>query len=137
MPAAACRTKRFFPNRLRCLSPMNPSHGIPAIRTLLACSAAILIVSMGVRHAFGLFMPYMSTEYGWGREVFAFAMGLQNLMWGVAQPFAGLLGDRHGSHRVAFTGALLYALGLVGMAFSTSPAILAATGGVLIGIAHA
>lgn len=118
---------------------MNTSNhsSLPTVRMLLGCSAAVLIISMGVRHSFGLFMPYMSAEYGWGRETFAFAMGLQNLMWGIAQPFAGLLGDRFGSHRVVVSGALLYALGLLGMAFSTSPFFLAAMGGVLIGVAHA
>jgi len=106
------------------------------IHTLILCSAIILILSMGVRHAFGLFMQPMGTEFGWGREVFAFAMGLQNLAWGLAQPFAGALGDRYGAHRVVITGACLYVSGLLCMAFSTSPAALALTGGLLVGLAH-
>jgi MFS family permease len=97
----------------------------------------VIIVSMGVRHAFGLFMPPMSMHFGWEREVFAFAMGLQNLTWGLAQPFAGAMGDRWGAHRVMTAGALLYAVGLLGMASATTPVALAATGGVLVGVAHA
>ncbi|HEY4541468.1 MAG TPA: MFS transporter [Noviherbaspirillum sp.] len=105
--------------------------------TFVICTAVILTVSMGVRHTFGLFLPYLTEQNGWGREVFAFAVGLQNLMWGVAQPFAGALGDRFGAHRVMLGGAVLYAVGLFGMAFSTTPLMLSLTCGVLIGIAHA
>jgi MFS family permease len=108
-----------------------------SVRTLLICAIWILILSMGVRHAFGLFLPPMTAAYGWGREEFAFAMGLQNLMWGVAQPFAGAVGDRFGTHRVLAAGAVLYTLGLLGMAWSETPLTLALTGGVLIGVAHA
>lgn len=114
-----------------------PSGEMPPLGVLILCSAIILIVSMGVRHAFGLFMPRMGAEFGWGREVFAFAMGLQNLAWGLAQPFAGALGDRYGAHRVVIAGAGLYAAGLLGMAFSATPAGLALTGGLLVGLAHA
>src|SRR5262249_13015067 len=108
-----------------------------SVRTLLICAIWILILSMGVRHAFGLFLPPMTAAHGWGREEFAFAIGLQNLMWGVAQPFAGAAGDRFGTHRVLVAGAVLYTLGLLGMAWSETPLTLALTGGVLIGVAHA
>ena len=108
-----------------------------SVRTLLICAIWILILSMGVRHAFGLFLPPMTAAHGWGREEFAFAIGLQNLMWGVAQPFAGAVGDRFGTHRVLAAGAVLYTLGLLGMAWSETPLTLALTGGVLIGVAHA
>ena len=56
---------------------------------VLLGSALILALSLGVRHGFGLFLAPMSSEFGWGRGVFAFAIALQNLMWGLAQPFAG------------------------------------------------
>jgi predicted MFS family arabinose efflux permease len=114
------------------------NHGDPvSVRALLICAIWILILSMGVRHAFGLFLLPMTATYGWGREEFAFAIGLQNLMWGVAQPFAGAIGDRFGTHRVLAAGAVLYTLGLLGMAWSETPLTLALTGGVLIGVAHA
>ncbi|KPX89580.1 putative Transporter [Pseudomonas amygdali pv. mori] len=55
---------------------------------VLLGSALILALSLGTRHGFGLFLAPMSADFGWGREVFAFAIALQNLMWGLAQPFA-------------------------------------------------
>ncbi|MBN4176803.1 Permease of the major facilitator superfamily [Pseudomonas savastanoi pv. glycinea] len=58
---------------------------------VLLGSALILALSLGTRHGFGLFLAPMSADFGWGREVFAFAIALQNLMWGLAQPFAGAL----------------------------------------------
>ena len=64
---------------------------------VLLGSALILALSLGVRHGFGLFLAPMSTEFGWGRETFAFAIALQNLIWGLAQPFAGALADRLGA----------------------------------------
>jgi MFS family permease len=73
----------------------------------------ILALSLGVRHGFGLFLPPMSAQFGWGREVFAFAIALQNLMWGLAQPFTGALADRFGAARVVIVGGVLYAVGLV------------------------
>jgi MFS family permease len=75
----------------------------------------------------------MSQANGWGRDVFSFALALQNLMWGVGQPFAGALADRFGSVLVLCVGALLYAIGLVVMANSTTPAMLDMGAGFLIG----
>ena len=69
----------------------------------------------------GLFMQPVSDANGWGRDVFALAFALQNLLWGVGQPFAGAIADRFGTLRVLCGGALLYALGLVLMAYSTTP----------------
>ena len=64
---------------------------------LMLGASLILFLSIGIRHGFGLFLTPMSAEFGWGREVFAFAIALQNLVWGVAQPFAGALADRFGA----------------------------------------
>jgi len=64
---------------------------------VLLGSALILALSLGVRHGFGLFLAPMSAEFGWGRETFAFAIALQNLIWGLAQPFTGALADRFGA----------------------------------------
>jgi MFS family permease len=76
----------------------------------------------------------MSADLHWGRETFAFAMAVQNLIWGAATPFAGMLADRFGAHRVALVCGLLYAIGLVTMAHATTPLGLTLTAGVLIGI---
>jgi MFS family permease len=89
---------------------------------------------LGVRHGFGLFLAPMSAEFGWGREVFAFAIALQNLIWGLAQPFTGALADRFGAAKVVLIGGVLYALGLVFMGMADSPWSLSLSAGLLIGI---
>jgi MFS family permease len=104
---------------------------------VLACGAAIVTLSMGIRHGFGLWLQPITQDQGWTRETFAFAMAVQNLSWGLFGIFAGMLADKFGGYRVLVGGALLYALGLVGMALSTSTLVFALTTGVLIGAAQA
>lgn len=101
---------------------------------VLLGSALILALSLGVRHGFGLFLPPMSAQFGWGREVFAFAIALQNLIWGLAQPFTGALADRFGAAKVVITGGVLYAVGMLLMGLSDSPLSLSLSAGLLIGI---
>jgi MFS family permease len=101
---------------------------------VLLGSALILALSLGVRHGFGLFLPPMSAQFGWGREVFAFAIALQNLIWGLAQPFTGALADRFGAAKVVIVGGVLYAVGLVLMGMSDSLLTLSLSAGLLIGI---
>jgi len=108
---------------------------IPMSRLLL-CAATIVTLSMGIRHGFGLWLQPMTQAQGWTRETFSFAMAIQNLTWGVAGIFAGMLADRFGAFKVIAAGALFYALGLVGMAFAPTPWMLALTTGVLIGTAQ-
>lgn len=104
---------------------------------VLLCGATILTLSMGVRHGFGLWLQPVTQSQGWGRETFAFAMGMQNLVWGFAGIFAGMLADRFGAFRVIVGAAILYALGLFGMAFASTPLMFSGTAGVLIGMAQA
>src|SRR3990167_6313860 len=94
----------------------------------------VLALSLGIRHGFGLFLPPMRAELGWGREVFAFAIALQNLIWGLTQPFAGALADRFGARRTVIVGGIIYALGLVCMGLADSPWTLSLSAGLLIGI---
>ncbi|KGK84668.1 MFS transporter [Stutzerimonas degradans] len=101
---------------------------------MLLGSSLILALSLGVRHGFGLFLPPMSAEFGWGREVFAFAIALQNLIWGLAQPVTGALADRFGVARAVLVGGILYAIGLVLMASADTPLALSLSAGVLIGL---
>lgn len=101
---------------------------------VLLGSALILALSLGVRHGFGLFLSPMSAQFGWGREVFAFAIALQNLIWGLAQPFTGALADRFGAAKVVLIGGVLYALGLVFMGLSETALGLSLSAGLLIGI---
>lgn len=101
---------------------------------VLVCGGLIMTLAMGVRHGFGLFLQPMTLAHGWGRETFAFALAMQNLLWGITQPLTGLIADRYGAGKVLFAGTLLYVLGLVGMALSTSGTGFVLSAGFLIGI---
>lgn len=101
---------------------------------VLVGGAVILAISLGLRHAFGLFLQPISMAGGWGREVFAFAIALQNLVWGIAQPFAGVLADRFGAGKVIVGGTFLYAAGLLVMASPESPLVFILGAGVLVGV---
>ncbi|MBB4863876.1 MFS family permease [Pseudomonas nitritireducens] len=101
---------------------------------ILLSGALILALSLGIRHGFGLFLAPMSAEFGWGRETFAFAIALQNLIWGIAQPFTGVIADRFGAMRTVLVGGILYAVGLVLMGYSDSAFSLSMSAGLLIGI---
>jgi MFS family permease len=103
----------------------------PEFIVLAGC--AIALITFGPRATAGLFQIPMTTEYGWGRDTFGLAIAIQNLLWGVGQPFAGAVADRFGAVRVICAGALLYALGLVIMSQATTPAVLHLGAGVLIG----
>jgi MFS family permease len=104
---------------------------------VLLCGAAIVTLSMGVRHGFGLWLQPITQAQNWSRENFAMAIAIQNLTWGFAGIFSGMLADRFGAFRVIVTCAVLYALGLTGMAYSDTPALFTATAGVVIGMAQA
>jgi predicted MFS family arabinose efflux permease len=104
---------------------------------VLACGAAIVTLSMGIRHGFGLWLLPITQEMGWTRQSFALAIAIQNLSWGLIGIFAGMVADRFGAFRVLMGGAVLYGLGLAGMALSPTPLLFALTAGVLIGAAQA
>ncbi|WP_180129823.1 MFS transporter [Rhodoferax sp. BLA1] len=108
-----------------------------SLTQILICGAAIVTVSMGIRHGFGLWLQPITQAQSWSRETFALALAIQNLVWGVAGIFAGMLADRFGAFRVIVAGALLYALGLLGMAYATTALAFSLTAGVLIGLAQA
>jgi len=101
------------------------------------CGAAIVTLSMGIRHGFGLWLQPVTQSQGWSRETFSFAIAIQNLVWGFTGIFAGMLADRLGAFKVIVGGALLYALGLVGMAIAKTPLGFMASAGILIGMAQA
>ena len=104
---------------------------------VLLCGAAIVTLSMGIRHGFGLWLQPITMERGWTRETFAFALAVQNLSWGVAGLFVGMVADRYGAFRVLVVGSLIYALGLVTMALAPTPFAFTLTAGVLLGLAQA
>jgi predicted MFS family arabinose efflux permease len=101
---------------------------------VLVCGGLILTLGMGIRHGFGLFLQPMTSDLHWGRETFALALAVQNLVWGATQPFAGMLADKYGSGRVVVGGTLLYVLGLALMAHPGAPWQFVMSAGVLIGI---
>ena len=100
----------------------------------LTCGSLILALSLGIRHAFGLFLQPITVEQGWGRETFAFAMALQNLVWGASQPFTGMIADRFGARLVVVAGAVLYAAGLWIMSVVAGDMVFVLGAGVLIGL---
>ena len=107
------------------------------IGQMLLCGAAIVTLSMGIRHGFGLWLQPVTQAQNWTRETFAMAIGIQNLTWGVAGIFAGMVADRFGAFRVIIAGSVLYALGLIGMAHAPTPLLFALSAGVLLGMAQA
>jgi MFS family permease len=103
---------------------------------VVICGGAIMGLALGIRHVQGLFLLPMSIARGWPREVFGFAIAMQNLCWGLSQPFIGMLADRFGSAKVIASGTLVYLTGLVLMAQATTPLGLVVSGGLVIGIAQ-
>ncbi|MGE8684260.1 MAG: MFS transporter [Acinetobacter sp.] len=102
---------------------------------MLIGSAIILALSLGVRHAFGLYLVPMSTEFGWGHNVFSLAIAMQNLIWGAVQPITGAFADKYGSKVVVAVGGLLYTIGLLLMAVSSTGMLLNLSAGLILGLA--
>jgi predicted MFS family arabinose efflux permease len=101
---------------------------------ILVCGCLVSLLTFGLRSSFGLFTGPVSTTFGWSREVFALAMAIQNLAWGLGQPLGGALADRFGAARVLAGGGILYALGLALMAVGTTPGALHLSAGMLVGV---
>src|SRR5207344_942707 len=91
------------------------------------------LISFGPGSTFGFFLTPMTAANGWGRDVFAFALAIEMLLWGATQPFAGALADRFGAAWVLVAGALLYIVGIVWMAYARTPLEFHLAAGVLIG----
>ena len=116
---------------------MTSPHKNLSTAQVLICGAAIVTLSMGIRHGFGLWLQPVTQAQDWTRETFAFAIAIQNITWGVAGIFAGMVADRFGAFKVIIAGALVYALGLIGMAHAPTPLLFTLSTGVLIGMAQA
>jgi MFS family permease len=101
---------------------------------VLLCGGVALTISLGVRHNFGLYLPPMTADLNWGRQTFAFAIALQNLVYGLATPLAGMIADKYGAARVLIGGTVLYAIGLVLMSFSTTGLEFNLSAGLLVGV---
>ncbi|MFN6956561.1 MAG: MFS transporter, partial [Acetobacteraceae bacterium] len=102
---------------------------------LIACGVAAAMLAMGLRQSFGLFLAPMTAAHAWTASGFAFAIALQVLLNGASQPLVGQLADRFGGRRVIIGGALLYAAGILGMAFSEGLALFTFFAGLVMGVA--
>jgi len=114
-------------------SKTTPDWRTPAV--VLLCGGLAVTLALGTRHSFGLFLQPMTLDLGWNRQTFAYALAIQNLIYGVAQPFTGMIADKFGAGRVMAGGAVLYALGLVLMADSTNGWEFGLSAGIIVGIA--
>ena len=101
---------------------------------VLICGGIILSLSLGTRHSFGLYLQPMTLDLDWSRQTFAIALAIQNLVYGLATPFAGMIADRFGTARAVIGGTLLYAVGMVLMAYSTTGWEFSLSAGLLVGI---
>jgi len=107
----------------------------PRLKPVLLACGVILSLAMGVRHGFGFWLQPLSQFHSWTRETYSLAMAMQNLMWGVFGPAAGMAADRFGATRVVLIGALLYMAGLLWMALVDQSGWFVLGSGVLIGAA--
>ncbi len=110
------------------------SQPVRLLSLAIALSCALLALNFGIRSSMGFFMTPISDEFGYGREVFALSLALQNLWWGLFQPIAGAISDRFGTFKTVVGGAALYALGLSVTAYADSPMGLHVGAGLLIGM---
>ena len=112
--------------------PSVPLWRSPTAVIIAGC--LIAMVNIGVRSSFGLFLGPLTMDHGWTRQDFGLALAVQNLLWGFGAPAAGALSERFGTARVLAAGAVLYALGVVGMAFSSSLLMFNLTAGLVTGL---
>lgn len=107
---------------------------VKLLSIFVAFACLLLAINFGLRSSMGFFMAPISETFGYGREIFAFSLALQNLCWGLFQPFAGAVADRFGTTRTLIGGAIVYALGLYITSTADSIWSLHIGAGVLIGM---
>lgn len=100
---------------------------------IVVAGCLIAMLTFGPRSASGFFLLPMSSQFGWGRDVFGLALALQNLLWGLGSPFAGAIADRFGTVKVLCAGAIVYAGGLALMSMAITPGLLHLSAGVMVG----
>jgi MFS family permease len=105
----------------------------PTLKTVLLASGMIVSLAMGVRHGFGFWLQPISQHHEWTRETYSLAMAMQNLMWGIFGPLAGMAADRLGVAKVVLAGALFYMAGLLWMATVDQSGLFIIGSGILIG----
>ncbi|MBU6270032.1 MAG: MFS transporter [Betaproteobacteria bacterium] len=107
------------------------------VAAILVCASLMLTLSLGLRQSLGLFMQPMTRDIAISVSEFTFAIAIQNLAWGLAQPFTGALVVRAGFRTVMVAGGVLYALGLACLAMAQGVLTVTLGAGVLIGLALA
>ena len=93
----------------------------PLFTPVLLVGCAFVIVSFGIRASFGVFQIPIAEEFGWLRAEFSLAIAIQNLAWGIGQPLFGAMAEKIGDRKAIVLGAVVYALGLMLTAQSTTP----------------
>ena len=110
------------------------SKTVKLLSFAVVCACVLLAINFGMRASFGFFMTPISSEFGYGREIFAFSLALQNLCWGLFQPIAGAVADRFGTAKTIYVGSIAYALGLYVTATADSFWGLHIGAGILVGM---
>ena len=106
---------------------------INPIKIVVISACLLIMLSIGLRAGFGLFLQPISEARGWGRDVLSMGLAIQNLAWGVIAVFAGGLADRYGNLKILLSGVVCYAVGMWGMAYATTELEIIATTGILVG----
>ena len=102
---------------------------------ILGGAAVMLSLAMGMRQSWGLFQPHMIRDIGITAADFSLAIAIQNIVWGITQPFVGMFADRHGVRPVVLAGVTVYALGIVISIFAHSVLVFTFGAGICIGLA--
>ena len=104
------------------------------VLAVIAAACLISLIGFGIRSSFGLYLEPITSERGWSRETFALALAIQNLLWGMGVPVAGAIADRFGTAKIVALGAVVYAVGVAGMALAETGLTLYLVGGILVGV---
>ncbi|HAT86346.1 MFS transporter [Cohaesibacter gelatinilyticus] len=115
------------------MSAFSPKSRLP-YGLIIFFGCVLATIPFGPRATMGFFLTPITVENGWNREIFSLAIALQNLVWGIAQPFAGMIADRFGTARVLVSGALIYFVALYWMSTVTDPTVFTLSAGLLMGV---
>ncbi|MBN8938157.1 MAG: MFS transporter [Rhizobiales bacterium] len=116
------------------MTSSEPQNGWRTPFAIVLCGCLIGLLSFGPRSVVGMFLMPISTENGWTRDVLSLTIAVQNLMWGVGQPFVGAIADRFGTLKVFWAGTIMYGAGLACMTLPLPPLAMHVLSGSLVGL---